>query len=72
NGTIDGGSSRTEIGSRGWNGISDYAGGDFTGDGTGDLVAVASQPGATGKLYFYKGNGRGGLNTRVELSSGGW
>ncbi|MEV0489971.1 glycoside hydrolase domain-containing protein [Streptomyces atratus] len=70
NGTIDAGPSRTEIGSRGWNGISDYAGGDFTGDGTGDLVAVKSQPGATGKLYLYKGTGKGGLNARVEISSG--
>ncbi|WP_051878669.1 MULTISPECIES: glycoside hydrolase domain-containing protein [unclassified Streptomyces] len=72
NGTIDSGPSRTEIGSRGWNGISDYAGADFTGDGTGDLMAVKSEPGATGKLYFYKGTGNGGLNARVEISSGGW
>ena len=43
-GTIDGGSTRVEIGSGGWNGISDYAGGDFDGDGTGDLAAVESQP----------------------------
>lgn len=35
-------------------------------------MAVKSQPGATGKLYFYKGTGKGGLNTRVEISSGGW
>ncbi|WP_331755795.1 VCBS repeat-containing protein [Streptomyces sp. NBC_01643] len=74
-GTIDGGSTRTEIGTGGWNGISDYAGGDFTGDTVGDLVAVESQPGSTGKLYLYKGHGDGTIDsgsTRTEIGTGGW
>ncbi|MFD5467158.1 FG-GAP-like repeat-containing protein [Kitasatospora sp. NPDC127059] len=65
---IDG---RVEIGSGGWNGISDYAGADFDGDGIGDLAAVESAPGETGKLYLYKGTGNG-LGSRTEIGSGGW
>jgi hypothetical protein len=72
NGTLDGGSTRILIGSGGWNGISDYAGGDFTGEGIGDLAAVESQPGATGKLYLYKGTGDNGLSPRIEIGNGGW
>ncbi|MEU6479943.1 FG-GAP-like repeat-containing protein [Streptomyces sp. NPDC047017] len=71
-GTGSGLSSRTEIGSGGWNGISGYAGADFSGDGVGDLAAVESDPGETGKLYLYKGTGSGGLNSRTEVGSGGW
>ncbi|MFG2559808.1 hypothetical protein [Streptomyces sp. NPDC048496] len=71
-GAIDGGSSRTETGSGGWNGISDHDGGDFTGRGTGDLAALESQPGATGKPYLYKVNGTGGLNARIEIGTGAW
>ncbi|WP_327246677.1 hypothetical protein [Streptomyces sp. NBC_01320] len=71
-GAIDGGSSRTEIGSAGWKGISDHVGGDFTGGGTGDLAALESQPGATGKPYLCKVNSTGGLNARIDIGTGGW
>ncbi|CAM5351461.1 glycoside hydrolase domain-containing protein [Streptomyces abikoensis] len=63
--------SRIEIGSGGWNGISDYAAADFTGDGIGDLAAVDSDPGETGKLYLYRGTGKG-LAPRTEIGTGGW
>ncbi|MEU6310044.1 VCBS repeat-containing protein [Streptomyces sp. NPDC047014] len=68
NGTIASGGSRVEIGSGGWNGMSGLAGGDYTGDGKDDLVAVEE---ASGKLYLYPGNGSG-LNSRKEIGSGGW
>ncbi|MGC0382595.1 glycoside hydrolase domain-containing protein [Streptomyces sp. SAI-129] len=63
---------RTEIGSGGWNSISGYGAADFTGDGIGDLAAVESNTGETGKLYLYKGTGTGGLTTRTEIGTGGW
>ncbi|MFI1967906.1 glycoside hydrolase domain-containing protein [Streptomyces cinnamoneus] len=62
---------RTQIGTGGWNGISDYAAADFTGDGIADLAAVDSDRGETGKLYLYKGNGKG-LDSRTEIGTGGW
>ncbi|WP_432084671.1 FG-GAP repeat domain-containing protein, partial [Streptomyces sp. WAC 04229] len=71
-GTGNGLATRTEIGTGGWNGISGYAGADFTGDGTGDLAAVESNTGETGKLYLYKGTGNGGLTDRTEIGTGGW
>ncbi|WP_424848097.1 FG-GAP-like repeat-containing protein [Streptomyces sp. SAI-129] len=63
---------RTEIGTGGWNSISGYGAADFTGDGIGDLSAVESNTGETGKLYLYKGTGTGGLTTRTEIGTGGW
>ncbi|MEU0744795.1 glycoside hydrolase domain-containing protein [Streptomyces sp. NPDC006134] len=71
-GTGSGLASRVEIGTGGWNGISDYAGADFSGDGVGDLAAVESDTGETGKLYLYKGTGSGGLTSRTEIGTGGW
>ncbi|WP_326735886.1 C40 family peptidase [Streptomyces sp. NBC_01022] len=71
-GTGSGLAERVEIGTGGWNGISDYAGGDFTGDGVGDLAAVESQTGETGKLYLYKGTGTGSLTARTQIGTGGW
>ncbi|MGW2261585.1 FG-GAP repeat domain-containing protein, partial [Streptomyces sp. NPDC001780] len=64
-------SSRVLIGTGGWNGISDYAAADFTGDGIGDLTAVESATYKTGKLYLYKGNGST-LGGRTEIGTGGW
>ncbi|MGS2586248.1 transglycosylase family protein [Streptomyces hebeiensis] len=64
-------SSRILIGTGGWNGISDYAAADFTGDGIGDLTAIESTPYKTGKLYLYKGNGST-LGGRTEIGTGGW
>ncbi|MFH8887318.1 FG-GAP-like repeat-containing protein [Streptomyces sp. NPDC017949] len=68
NGTIASGGSRVEIGSGGWNGMSNLAAGDFTGDGKDDIVATEED---SGKLYLYPGNGSG-LNARKEIGSGGW
>ncbi|MGK5734306.1 FG-GAP repeat domain-containing protein, partial [Streptomyces sp. URMC 124] len=62
---------RIEIGTDGWNGISDYAAADFDKDGIDDLAAVDSAPHKTGKLYVYRGNGKG-FAKRVEVGSGGW
>ncbi|MCS0604937.1 VCBS repeat-containing protein [Streptomyces sp. LP11] len=64
--------SRVEIGTGGWNGISGYAGADFSGDGVGDLAAVKSDTGETGKLYLYKGTGNGGIGDPTEIGTGGW
>ncbi|MGW1198794.1 FG-GAP-like repeat-containing protein [Streptomyces sp. NPDC002536] len=62
-----------ELGTAGWNGISDYAAGDFDGDSQTDLVAVASAPHETGKLYLYANDGSsGGFKGRVEIGAGGW
>ncbi|MCJ1680586.1 VCBS repeat-containing protein [Streptomyces sp. APSN-46.1] len=71
-GTIATGGSRVEIGSGGWNGMSNLSGGDFTGDGKDDIVAVEE---STGKLWLYKGANNSTLTgggSRVEIGSGGW
>ncbi|MEU9234559.1 FG-GAP-like repeat-containing protein [Streptomyces subrutilus] len=67
-GTIATGSQRVEIGSGGWNGMSNLAGGDFTGDGKDDIIAAEE---SSGKLYLYPGTGSG-LGARKEIGSGGW
>ncbi|MFJ9790849.1 C40 family peptidase [Streptomyces globosus] len=68
NGTIAGGSARVEIGSGGWNGMSNLAAADYNGDGKDDIVATQE---STGKLYLYPGTGSG-LGARKEIGSGGW
>ncbi|MET7290541.1 glycoside hydrolase domain-containing protein, partial [Streptomyces sp. NPDC005573] len=47
---------RVEIGTGGWNGMSNLAVGDFNGDGRDDLVGTET---STGKLWLYKGTGSG-------------
>ncbi|MEU9374822.1 VCBS repeat domain-containing M23 family metallopeptidase [Streptomyces sp. NPDC048255] len=69
NGTIASGSGRVMIGSGGWNGMSNLTGGDFTGDGKDDVVAVEE---STGKLWLYKGADNSTLAARIMIGSGGW
>ncbi|MEV7174315.1 VCBS repeat domain-containing M23 family metallopeptidase [Streptomyces sp. NPDC093224] len=59
---------RKEIGSGGWNGMSNLTGMDLNNSGRQDLVAVEK---STGKLFMYPGD-RGYLSPRIEIGSGGW
>ncbi|WP_436750558.1 transglycosylase family protein [Streptomyces sp. URMC 124] len=62
-----------ELGAGGWNEISDYAAGDFNHDRQIDLIAIASGPHETGKLYLYPNNGwSSGFKSRIEIGRGGW
>jgi hypothetical protein len=61
--------SRITVGT-GWNAVDVFtSGGDFNGDGDGDLYAVGK---SDGKLYFYdgQGNGSGKFNPRVAIGTG--
>ncbi|MET9321182.1 VCBS repeat domain-containing M23 family metallopeptidase [Streptomyces sp. NPDC003038] len=70
-GTIAAGSSRVLIGTSGWLGMSNLTGGDFTGDGKDDIVAVKE---STGELWLYKGadNSTIGAGGRILIGTGGW
>jgi peptidoglycan/xylan/chitin deacetylase (PgdA/CDA1 family) len=58
---------RTQIG-RGWQAMDAIVGaGDFNGDGKPDLIAREH---ATGYLWLYPGNGRGGFLTRTQIGRG--
>ncbi|UQX05103.1 VCBS repeat-containing protein [Streptomyces sp. RerS4] len=59
---------RKEIGSGGWNGMSNLTGMDVNNSGRQDLVAVEE---STGKLWLYPGN-NGYIGERVLIGSGGW
>ncbi|WUH95300.1 DUF6531 domain-containing protein [Streptomyces sp. NBC_00433] len=63
-GTLD---TRLEIGDGGWNGMAELMGGDFNGDGRGDVAAVEI---STGLLWLYPGTGSGALAARVQLGPG--
>ncbi len=70
-GTAAGGAfgTRGEIGTGGWNGMSEFAAGRFNRDGHDDLLAVQN---ATSKLFLYPGVAAGGaLGTRYEIGIGG-
>ncbi|MBY8879933.1 LamG-like jellyroll fold domain-containing protein [Actinacidiphila acidipaludis] len=58
---------RIEIGTGGWNGMTELMGGDFNGDGHGDVVAVEK---STGYLWLYPGQGSNALGSRVQLGTG--
>ncbi len=57
---------RIEIGDGGWNGMTELMGGDFNGDGHGDVVGVEI---STGKLWLYPSYGSNALGTRVQIGS---
>ncbi|MGW6861285.1 VCBS repeat domain-containing M23 family metallopeptidase [Streptomyces xanthophaeus] len=59
---------RKEIGSGGWNGMSNLTGMDLNNSGRQDLVAVEK---SSGKLFMYPGD-KGYLSPRIEIGSGGW
>ncbi|MFJ8308069.1 MULTISPECIES: FG-GAP-like repeat-containing protein [unclassified Streptomyces] len=61
--------SRVQIGT-GWDTMHQLVGGDFNGDGKGDLDAVQAPTGSTGTFYFYPGNGSGGLGARAQIGTG--
>nr|BFF23125.1 VCBS repeat-containing protein [Glycomyces mayteni] len=66
-GHIAGAVARIKVGT-GWNSMSAIVGGqDFNGDGRTDVVASQA---STGDLYFYPGNGTGGLGSRVKIGTG--
>ncbi|MCX5229532.1 VCBS repeat-containing protein [Streptomyces sp. NPDC006553] len=67
-GSIGSGSTRVEIGSGGWNSMHDLVAMDLDHDAKSDIVGAET---ATGKLFWYRGNGVG-LGGRVEIGSGGW
>ncbi|MFF9977797.1 peptidoglycan DD-metalloendopeptidase family protein [Streptomyces erythrochromogenes] len=72
NGSIASGGNRVLLGSGGWNGMTNLTGGDFTGDGKDDIVAVEE---STGKLWLYKGADNSTIasgGSRVLIGSGGW
>ncbi len=60
---------RIEIGTGGWNGMSELTAGDFNNDGFDDLMAVAND---TGILYAYPGLAGTKLGARVQKGSTGW
>ncbi|MET9729026.1 FG-GAP repeat domain-containing protein [Streptomyces zaomyceticus] len=63
-----GASTRAEVGTGGWNSMHDVAAMDLDDDGKSDVVAAET---ATGKLWWYPGNGTG-FGGRVEIGNGGW
>ena len=61
--------SGTKIG-KGWQNLSTmFSPGDFTGDGTSDVMGVNR---ATGDLYLYRGNGAGGWAASGQKIGNGW
>ncbi|WUC83818.1 VCBS repeat-containing protein [Streptomyces sp. NBC_00536] len=52
-----------------WDSMRQLVGADFNGDGKGDLDAVQAPAEATGSLYFYPGNGTGGLGNRAQIGT---
>jgi hypothetical protein len=67
-GTGDYDASAREVVGTGWDAMSIIAGGhDHNSDGKVDLLAVEE---ATGRLWFYPGNGLGNWGTRISLGTG--
>ncbi|WP_330331876.1 VCBS repeat-containing protein [Streptomyces sp. NBC_00536] len=59
---------RAQLGTN-WDSMRQLVGADFNGDGKGDLDAVEAPAEATGSLYFYPGNGTGGLGNRAQIGT---
>jgi hypothetical protein len=60
--------SRVQVGT-GWDSMSYLAGGDFNGDGNGDLIAVGAPSNAPGNLYAYPGTGALTFGARTQIGT---
>ncbi|MDR3359998.1 MAG: S8 family serine peptidase [Bifidobacteriaceae bacterium] len=59
---------RSKVGN-GWTGYTAIPAGDLTSDGKNDLVAIQN---STGKLFLYRGNGKGGFSGSYPQIGNGW
>ncbi|MFG2714129.1 hypothetical protein ACGFX2_26775 [Streptomyces goshikiensis] len=60
---------RSQMGTN-WDSMRQLTGGDFNGDGKGDLAAVEAPATTTGNLYLYPGTGTTAFGARVQTGTG--